>query len=154
MGAAGCAVWCLYCTWTILGDERAVTMSKPLSDHDRKKQISVKGLAGVENVVDLKSNFNRHLHFTLVKDRNVSTRRDYYFALANTVRDHLVGRWIRTQQSYYEKDPKVSSRMPRLMQNQRRCMLAWLRNVIKDAFRYKRQNELQSTCTCRCSCDK
>uniref|UniRef100_A0A672ZFP2 Alpha-1,4 glucan phosphorylase n=1 Tax=Sphaeramia orbicularis TaxID=375764 RepID=A0A672ZFP2_9TELE len=81
-------------------------MSKPLSDHDKKKQISVRGLAGVENVSDLKQNFNRHLHFTLVKDRNVATKRDYYFALANTVRDHLVGRWIRTQQHYYEKDPK------------------------------------------------
>lgn len=85
------------------------TMSKPLSDHERKKQISVRGLAGVENVADLKQNFNRHLHFTLVKDRNVATKRDYYFALANTVRDHLIGRWIRTQQHYYEKDPKVSS---------------------------------------------
>uniref|UniRef100_A0A3Q2WMN4 Alpha-1,4 glucan phosphorylase n=1 Tax=Haplochromis burtoni TaxID=8153 RepID=A0A3Q2WMN4_HAPBU len=81
-------------------------MSKPLSDHDRRKQISVRGLAGVENVSDLKQNFNRHLHFTLVKDRNVATKRDYYFALANTVRDHLIGRWIRTQQYYYEKDPK------------------------------------------------
>uniref|UniRef100_A0A669E543 Alpha-1,4 glucan phosphorylase n=1 Tax=Oreochromis niloticus TaxID=8128 RepID=A0A669E543_ORENI len=81
-------------------------MSKPLSDHDRRKQISVRGLAGVENVSDLKQNFNRHLHFTLVKDRNVATRRDYYFALAHTVRDHLIGRWIRTQQYYYEKDPK------------------------------------------------
>ncbi|CAK6953837.1 glycogen phosphorylase%2C muscle form [Scomber scombrus] len=81
-------------------------MSKPLSDHDKRKQISVRGLAGVENVTDLKQNFNRHLHFTLVKDRNVATKRDYYFALAHTVRDHLVGRWIRTQQYYYEKDPK------------------------------------------------
>ncbi len=84
-------------------------MSKPLSDHDRRKQISVRGLAGVENVSELKQNFNRHLHFTLVKDRNVATKRDYYFALAHTVRDHLIGRWIRTQQHYYEKDPKVSS---------------------------------------------
>uniref|UniRef100_A0A7N6ATU0 Alpha-1,4 glucan phosphorylase n=1 Tax=Anabas testudineus TaxID=64144 RepID=A0A7N6ATU0_ANATE len=81
-------------------------MAKPLTDQERKKQISVRGLAGVENVADLKTNFNRHLHFTLVKDRNVATKRDYYFALANTVRDHLVGRWIRTQQHYYEKDPK------------------------------------------------
>uniref|UniRef100_A0A8C6TRB5 Alpha-1,4 glucan phosphorylase n=2 Tax=Neogobius melanostomus TaxID=47308 RepID=A0A8C6TRB5_9GOBI len=81
-------------------------MAKPLTDHDKRKQISVRGLAGVENVADLKTNFNRHLHFTLVKDRNVATKRDYYFALANTVRDHLVGRWIRTQQHYYEKDPK------------------------------------------------
>lgn len=82
-------------------------MSKPLSDQEKRKQISVRGLAGVENVADLKTNFNRHLHFTLVKDRNVATKRDYYFALAHTVRDHLVGRWIRTQQHYYEKDPKV-----------------------------------------------
>lgn len=82
-------------------------MAKPLTDQDKRKQISVRGLAGVENVSDLKTNFNRHLHFTLVKDRNVATKRDYYFALANTVRDYLVGRWIRTQQHYYEKDPKV-----------------------------------------------
>uniref|UniRef100_A0A7N9ALE2 Alpha-1,4 glucan phosphorylase n=1 Tax=Mastacembelus armatus TaxID=205130 RepID=A0A7N9ALE2_9TELE len=81
-------------------------MSKPLSDHDRRKQISVRGLAGVENVAELKQTFNRHLHFTLVKDRNVAATRDYYFALAHTVREHLIGRWIRTQQHYYEKDPK------------------------------------------------
>lgn len=88
-------------------------MSLPLSDYEKRKQISVRGLAGVENVTDLKKSFNRHLHFTLVKDRNVSTPRDYYFALAHTVRDHLVGRWIRTQQHYYEKDPKV--RIPPLL---------------------------------------
>ncbi|XP_067877701.1 glycogen phosphorylase, muscle form [Heterodontus francisci] len=81
-------------------------MSRPQTDVERRKQISVRGLAGVENVSDLKKNFNRHLHFTLVKDRNVATPRDYYLALAHTVRDHLVGRWIRTQQYYYEKDPK------------------------------------------------
>ncbi|NWR95639.1 PYGM protein, partial [Furnarius figulus] len=81
-------------------------MSRPLSDEDRRRQISVRGLAGAENVAELKRNFNRHLHFTLVKDRNVATPRDYYFALAHTVRDHLVGRWLRTQQYYYEKDPK------------------------------------------------
>ncbi|NXA00758.1 PYGM protein, partial [Nesospiza acunhae] len=81
-------------------------MSRPLTDADRRRQISVRGLAGPENVGELKKNFNRHLHFTLVKDRNVATSRDYYMALAHTVRDHLVGRWLRTQQYYYEKDPK------------------------------------------------
>ncbi|XP_044127973.1 glycogen phosphorylase, liver form [Bufo gargarizans] len=81
-------------------------MSKPLTDQEKRKQISIRGIVGVENVSELKKGFNRHLHFTLVKDRNVSTTRDYYFALAHTVRDHLVGRWIRTQQYYYEKDPK------------------------------------------------
>ncbi|XP_018428677.1 PREDICTED: glycogen phosphorylase, brain form isoform X3 [Nanorana parkeri] len=81
-------------------------MAVPLSDSDKRKQISVRGIAGLGDVSEVRKSFNRHLHFTLVKDRNVSTPRDYYFALAHTVRDHLVGRWIRTQQYYYEKDPK------------------------------------------------
>ncbi|KAL1262678.1 hypothetical protein QQF64_005417 [Cirrhinus molitorella] len=81
-------------------------MATPLTDQEKRKQISIRGIVGVENVAELKKGFNRHLHFTLVKDRNVATPRDYYFALAHTVRDHLVGRWIRTQQFYYEADPK------------------------------------------------
>nr|XP_046268746.1 glycogen phosphorylase, liver form [Scatophagus argus] len=81
-------------------------MAKPLTDQEKRKQISIRGIVGVENVAELKKGFNRHLHFTLVKDRNIATPRDYYFALAHTVRDHLVGRWIRTQQFYYEADPK------------------------------------------------
>jgi len=80
------------------------------SDSDKRKQISIRGIAPVENVSNIKKTFNRHLHYTLVKDRNVATPRDYYFALAHTVRDHLTGRWIRTQQHYYEKDPKVIDR--------------------------------------------
>lgn len=82
-------------------------MATPLTDQEKRKQISIRGIVGVENVAELKKGFNRHLHFTLVKDRNIATPRDYYFALAHTVRDHLVGRWIRTQQFYYEVDPKV-----------------------------------------------
>lgn len=81
-------------------------MSKPQSDEQKRKQISVRGLSVLEDVTEIKKGFNRHLHYTLVKDRNVATVRDYYFALAHTVKDHLVSRWIRTQQHYYEKDPK------------------------------------------------
>lgn len=83
-------------------------MSRPISDSDKRKQISVRGIAQVEDVGEVKKGFNRHLHFTLIKDRNVATPRDYYFALAHCVKDHLVSRWIRTQQHYFEKDPKVS----------------------------------------------
>uniref|UniRef100_A0A803YSF9 Alpha-1,4 glucan phosphorylase n=1 Tax=Meleagris gallopavo TaxID=9103 RepID=A0A803YSF9_MELGA len=82
-------------------------MAAPLSDGERRKQISVRGIAGLGDVAEVRKSFNRHLHFTLVKDRNVATPRDYFFALAHTVRDHLVGRWIRTQQHYYERDPKL-----------------------------------------------
>ena len=81
--------------------------AKPQTDQDRRKQISVRGIAIVENVSNVKKSFSRHVHYTVVKDRNVATDRDYYLALAHTVRDHLVSRWIRTQQHYYEKDPKV-----------------------------------------------
>ncbi|XP_037084372.1 glycogen phosphorylase-like [Pollicipes pollicipes] len=81
-------------------------MHPTTSDYERRKQISVRGIAQVENVANIKKTFNRHVHYTLVKDRNVATTRDYYFALAHTVRDHLVSRWIRTQQSYHDKDPK------------------------------------------------
>ena len=68
----------------------------------------------------------RHLHYTVIKDRHVATARDYYFSLAAAVKvanlnyifnilfdivfpilqDQLVSRWIRTQQGYYETDPK------------------------------------------------
>ncbi|KAF8773779.1 Glycogen phosphorylase like protein [Argiope bruennichi] len=73
---------------------------------ERRRQISVRSLATVDNVDEIKRTFNRHIHYTLVKDRNVASNQDYYFALAYSVKDNLVGRWIRTQQSYYENDPK------------------------------------------------
>ena len=83
----------------------------PKTDKEKRKQISVRAIAQVEDVVNIKESFNRHLHYTLVKDRNVATQRDYFSALAHTVRDQIVGRWIRTQQYYYEKDPKVTFRI-------------------------------------------
>ncbi|CAH8637531.1 unnamed protein product [Heterobilharzia americana] len=78
-----------------------------LSDAEKRKQISVRGIAQLENVSNLKSGFNRHLHFDGVKDRNVATSLDFYHALARTVWDHLCSRWIRTQQFYHREDPKL-----------------------------------------------
>ncbi|THD23200.1 Alpha-1 4 glucan phosphorylase [Fasciola hepatica] len=77
-----------------------------LTDADKRRQISVRGVAQVENVANLKAAFNRHLHFDVVKDRNIATPRDFYHALARTVWDHLCSRWIRTQQFYHREDPK------------------------------------------------
>ncbi|KAL1401769.1 hypothetical protein pipiens_006375 [Culex pipiens pipiens] len=85
---------------------KSETSEKRDSDEQKRKQISVRGISVLEDVNEIKKGFNRHLHYTLVKDRNVATTRDYYFALAHTVKDHLVSRWIRTQQHYYERDPK------------------------------------------------
>ncbi|KRY09833.1 Glycogen phosphorylase [Trichinella patagoniensis] len=77
-----------------------------LTDREKRKQISIRGIAQVENVANMKKAFNRHLHFTMMKDRNVATQRDYFYSLAHTVRDHVTSRWIRTQQHYHDKDPK------------------------------------------------
>ena len=74
----------------------------PLSHEDKLRQISIREIAAVESVVTFKRSFN-----TCIKDRNVATPLDYYYALAHSVRDHLSSRWIRSQQYYYEKDPKV-----------------------------------------------
>lgn len=79
---------------------------RPLSDKDKRRQISVGQIPVLENVKHIKESFNRHLHYTCVKDRNVATNKDYYEALAHTVRDKLCSRWIKTQQQYYKKDPK------------------------------------------------
>lgn len=97
----------LACLSVFLLSVRSTMGEKPLTDAERKRQISLRRLPIVEDVNSLKEAFNRHLHYSLVKDRNVATKRDYYYSLAHTVKDHLVGKWIRSQQAYYEKDPKV-----------------------------------------------
>jgi starch phosphorylase len=40
------------------------------------------------------------------KTQKTATPRDLFFALAYTVRDRLFYRWIETQKTYYDKDPK------------------------------------------------
>ncbi len=47
-----------------------------------------------------------HLHYTLAKDQYTATRRDYYMALAYSVRDLTIKDWIETQRRYYDKDAK------------------------------------------------
>lgn len=99
-----------------MGSSNGSTKTKSMRDGDdtndegtieRRKQISVRGITQIADVNEIKSGFNRHLHYTLIKDRNVATTRDYYMALANCVKDHIVSRWIRTQQMNLERDPKV-----------------------------------------------
>jgi starch phosphorylase len=51
--------------------------------------------------------FANHLEYSLSKDQYTASTRDLYHALALTVRDRLVERWIRTQQTYYNHDVKM-----------------------------------------------
>lgn len=75
---------------------------------DRRSQISISDVALIESVKNLKESFNTHLHFDVVKDRNVATLRDFYMALAHTVWERISSRWIRTQQFERTHVPKVT----------------------------------------------
>jgi glycogen phosphorylase len=55
----------------------------------------------------LKHGVLRHLEYTLAElPRHVDSDWEPYLALALAVRDRLIQRWIRTQDTYYEQDPK------------------------------------------------
>lgn len=54
----------------------------------------------------IKASFLNHLTFSLSRDVYSATDHDYYTAMALTVRDRLVEKWIRTQERYYMEDPR------------------------------------------------
>lgn len=54
----------------------------------------------------LKLWFKHHLKYTLADDKYSATKMDHFISLALSVRDHLVNRWLQTQQSYYENNVK------------------------------------------------
>src|SRR5512133_1774316 len=54
----------------------------------------------------LRRSFLDHLQFSQGKDEHTATALDHFFALAYSVRDRLMKRWIETQQSYYQTDAK------------------------------------------------
>jgi len=47
-----------------------------------------------------------HLLYTCMKDRSEASAADLYRALAHTVRDRLVQRWMATQRTHFEQDAK------------------------------------------------
>jgi starch phosphorylase len=57
-------------------------------------------------VSQLRRDFERHLRLTLAKDRYSATDHDRYYALALTVRDRLIDRWIATQQTHHSQNVK------------------------------------------------
>jgi len=48
--------------------------------------------------------FQRHLEFSLAKDKYSATSYDKFLALCYAARDRLIQRWIKTQQAYYSQD--------------------------------------------------
>jgi starch phosphorylase len=54
----------------------------------------------------LKRAFADHLQYSQGKDEHSATALDRYFAVAHSVRDRMMRRWITTQQRYYREDAK------------------------------------------------
>jgi starch phosphorylase len=54
----------------------------------------------------IKADFAHHLRHTLGRDRYTATLHDRYLALAMAVRDRLVQRWIKTQQTHHRQQVK------------------------------------------------
>jgi starch phosphorylase len=54
----------------------------------------------------IKAGYANHLKYSLAKDEYSATKRDSYESLARTVRDQLVEKWAKTQQTYYNEDAK------------------------------------------------
>ncbi|MGA7932412.1 MAG: glycogen/starch/alpha-glucan phosphorylase [Kovacikia sp.] len=59
------------------------------------------------NIETLKRAFLDNLFYIQAKFPKISTRNDYYMALAYTVRDRLLNRWLNTTQTYMEKAPRM-----------------------------------------------
>jgi starch phosphorylase len=60
------------------------------------------------DIETLKRAFFDNLYYIQAKDRGWATAHDYYMALAYTVRDRLLHRWLKTvEQTYFPKDMKV-----------------------------------------------
>ena len=75
-----------------------------------KKPITAKSTAKksmtLPKLTPIKQALQNHLIFSCFKTENVATPRDWYKATAYTVRDHVVDRWVKTSNAYYEQDPK------------------------------------------------
>ena len=59
------------------------------------------------DVPSMKEGMLRHLEYTLAElPRHVDSEWEPYVALARAVRDRMVQRWVRTQDTYYDQDVK------------------------------------------------
>jgi starch phosphorylase len=63
-------------------------------------------MAELDPTMEVIKSFLEHLEYTLGKDKYSATRADVFNAVAYTVRDRLIERWLDTQQCYYNDDSK------------------------------------------------
>ena len=72
---------------------------------------------GMHPVV-LRRAFTDHVEFSRSRDLQSSTAYDRYIALSLSVRDRLVQRWVKTQETYREKDAMDRNYLAELIRKQ------------------------------------
>lgn len=89
------------------------TVSKPratkVDNNAVIKKTNPSGTARKNTKISLKpfqESIKKHLLYTMAKDQYSATNLDLYKSISLAVKDQLVKRWIRTQQTYYEVDAK------------------------------------------------
>ncbi|MEQ1600530.1 MAG: glycogen/starch/alpha-glucan phosphorylase [Methylophilaceae bacterium] len=70
------------------------------------KKTAVKPPVLTTKKASVAQSIQNHLVFSCFKTNGAATPRDWYEATAHTVRDHVVERWIKTSDAYFEQDPK------------------------------------------------
>jgi starch phosphorylase len=70
--------------------------------YDETERVKARDERRGTDVESLKQSFANHVAFSLAKVSDAATRRDLYVALAMTVRDRLIDRWIATRRTYYD----------------------------------------------------
>jgi glycogen phosphorylase len=59
-----------------------------------------------EYIERIKGDFRRHMTLTIAHNLRYSSNLERYAALSHTVRDRMISRWVDTQETYYQKNPK------------------------------------------------
>ncbi len=62
--------------------------------------------AAIDDVAAIRKSLTDHLLYSVGKDPQLATSRDWYLAAAFALRDRLIAAWVRTMRSYYENDVK------------------------------------------------
>jgi starch phosphorylase len=82
------------------------TKKQPARRQSKDDVQDLRDYRTLHSVEAIKLSFQNHLRYTLARDQYSATDHDRYFALAMAVRDRLVGRWIKTNQTYVDRNVK------------------------------------------------
>ncbi len=79
---------------------------KPRSKLSSKHLAETADMKAMPKLTPIKQALQNHLIFSSFKTKAAATPRDWYDVAAYTVRDHVVERWVKTADAYFEQDPK------------------------------------------------